>query len=150
MNIILVSIHLAAVFILVTTVLLQAGKGAGMGAAFGGSSGTVFGTRGPATFISKITCVAATVFMCTSLYMSLLQGGMTKQVSVMEEWQDVAPVASPVTTPASPAPNMVEPGSEAVPAAESTAVSEPAAEVPAAVEESPAPVEAGEEASPAQ
>jgi len=96
MNIIIVSIHVTVAVILVLTVLLQAGKGSGMGAAFGGSSGTVFGTRGPATLISKITCVAAVVFMCTSLNMALSQGGAGKKGSIMDEWPSAVSVPSAV------------------------------------------------------
>lgn len=101
MNIVIVSIHIAAAVILVLTVLLQAGKGAGMGAAFGGSSGAVFGTRGPATLISKITCAAAVIFMCTSLNMAISQGGLSRG-SVMDEWSSgVGATPAPVATPVS-------------------------------------------------
>lgn len=97
MNIIIVSIHVTVAVILVLTVLLQAGKGAGMGAAFGGSSGTVFGTRGPATLISKITCVAAVVFMITSLNLALSQSGGVKKGSIMDDYQTPAPISSQAT-----------------------------------------------------
>lgn len=101
MNIVIVSIHITAAVILVLTVLLQAGKGAGMGAAFGGSSTSVFGARGPATLISKITCVAAVVFMCTSLNMAISQGGLSRG-SVMDEWSsDVGATSAPAATPVS-------------------------------------------------
>ena len=100
MNIVIVAIHVTAAVILVLTVLLQAGKGAGMGAAFGGASGTVFGTRGPATLISKITCAAAVVFMLTSLNLALSQSGGVRKGSVMDNYQSPAPI----TTPASPIP----------------------------------------------
>jgi preprotein translocase subunit SecG len=79
--------------VLVLTVLLQAGKGAGMGAAFGGSSGSVFGARGPATLIGRITCAAAVIFMCTSLFLAISQSGR-KTESVMSGY---------VETPAAPA-----------------------------------------------
>ncbi|MDR2945255.1 MAG: preprotein translocase subunit SecG [Candidatus Adiutrix sp.] len=124
MNIIIVSIHVVAAVILVLTVLLQAGKGAGMGAAFGGSSGTVFGTRGPATLISKITCAAAIIFMCTSLNMAISQGGLNKG-SIMDEYSSEAPAASApaspaadfAATPAPPAANeAAAPAAEAAPA----------------------------------
>lgn len=92
MNTIVIFIHVLAVVVLVLTVLLQAGKGAGMGAAFGGSSGSVFGARGPATFIGKITCAAAVIFMCTSLFLALSQSGR-KTESVMSGYLE-APAAS--------------------------------------------------------
>lgn len=57
---------------LILVVLLQSGKGANMGAAFGGSSQTVFGSRGPAGFMSKVTTAAAIIFMLTSLTLSIL------------------------------------------------------------------------------
>jgi preprotein translocase subunit SecG len=52
-------------------VLLQKGKGAEMGAAFGGSSQTLFGSRGAATFLNKLTTAAAALFMITSLLLSM-------------------------------------------------------------------------------
>ncbi len=65
-------VHVIVCLILIGVVLLQAGKGAEMGAAFGGSSQTVFGSRGAATFLSKLTVGAAVVFMLTSLTLSIL------------------------------------------------------------------------------
>ncbi len=67
-----VVIHLIVCFLMIASILLQAGKGAEIGAAFGGSSQTVFGSRGPGTFLSKITVGAAIVFMLTSLSLALL------------------------------------------------------------------------------
>lgn len=130
MDIIVVSIHITAAVILVLTVLLQAGKGSGMGAAFGGSSGTVFGARGPATLISKITCGAAVVFMITSLNLALSQGGISKKGSVMDEWSS-APAATPASsgpmaTPTAP----VESLDESAPAAVTNSLDE-ASSIPA-------------------
>jgi preprotein translocase subunit SecG len=67
-----ISIHLIACFLMIASILLQAGKGAEIGASFGGSSQTVFGSRGPGTFLSKITIGAATIFMLTSLSLAVL------------------------------------------------------------------------------
>jgi len=53
-------------------VLLQAGKGANMGAAFGGSSQTVFGSSGAGTFLGKLTATVAVVFMLTSLSLAYM------------------------------------------------------------------------------
>ena len=95
MNTIVVIIHVLAVVVLVLSVLLQAGKGAGMGAAFGGGSSSVFGARGPATLISKITCAAAVVFMCTSLFLAVNQSAL-KTESVMSGYAGTeAPPAEP-------------------------------------------------------
>lgn len=137
MDIIVVSIHITAAVILVLTVLLQAGKGSGMGAAFGGSSGTVFGARGPATLISKITCGAAIVFMITSLNLALSQGGISKKGSVMDEWSSVPAATSPAATPA--------PSSPMATPVESLDEPAPAGTVTDSLDESSAPVEATDE-----
>ncbi|MBN4054701.1 preprotein translocase subunit SecG [Nitrospira defluvii] len=68
----IVILHVIVCLILVGVVLLQAGKGADMGAAFGGSSQTIFGSRGATTFLSKLTVAAAVIFMVTSLTLSVL------------------------------------------------------------------------------
>jgi len=62
-----VVVHVIVCFLMIAAILLQAGKGAEIGAAFGGSSQTVFGSRGPGTFLSKVTVVAAIIFMPTSI-----------------------------------------------------------------------------------
>ncbi|MDH5428865.1 MAG: preprotein translocase subunit SecG [Nitrospirota bacterium] len=67
-----VSIHLIVCFLMIASILLQAGKGAEIGASFGGSSQTVFGSRGPGTFLSKVTVGTAIVFMMSSLSLALL------------------------------------------------------------------------------
>jgi preprotein translocase subunit SecG len=65
-------IHILACFILILVVLLQAGKGANMGAAFGGSSQTVFGSSGAGTFLGKLTATVAIIFMITSLSLAYM------------------------------------------------------------------------------
>jgi preprotein translocase subunit SecG len=68
----LLIVHLTVCFILVIMVLLQTGKGAEIGASFGGgSSQTLFGSRGAGTFMSKVTAAAAAIFMLTSLLLAL-------------------------------------------------------------------------------
>lgn len=67
-------IHILACLTLILVVLLQAGKGANMGAAFGGSSQTVFGSSGAGTFLGKMTAVVAVVFMLTSLTLAYSVG----------------------------------------------------------------------------
>lgn len=65
-------IHIIVSFLLIFIVLVQGGKGADMGAAFGGgSSQTVFGGRGAATFLNKMTTGVAVVFMLTSLLLAI-------------------------------------------------------------------------------
>jgi len=76
--------HLLVCFILIGVVLLQAGKGAEMGAAFGGSSQTLFGSRGAAPFLSKLTIGAAVFYMITSLTLSILTKGRSVLTSVTD------------------------------------------------------------------
>lgn len=65
-------IHFTVCIFMIIVILLQAGKGADIGATFGGSSQNVFGARGAATFLSKITTVAAAIFLVTSIYLANL------------------------------------------------------------------------------
>lgn len=65
-NLVLI-VHYIVCFSLIVVILLQAGKGADIGAVFGGGSGTVFGSRGAATFLSKFTTGMAVVFLLTSI-----------------------------------------------------------------------------------
>lgn len=71
MTVILI-LHIFVALFLIFIVLIQSGKGADLGAAFGGSSQTLFGSRGSATFFSKLTTIAAVVFMLTSLSLAVL------------------------------------------------------------------------------
>src|SRR5512146_2532066 len=70
-----VIVHVLVALALILIILLQTGKGAGMGAAFGGSSSTLFGATGQATFLTKITIAAAIIFTLTSITLALMQGG---------------------------------------------------------------------------
>ena len=72
MYVVLVILHILVALIMVGVILLQSGKGAEIGAAFGGSSQTVFGSRGASSFLSKMTAVAATIFMITSLTLAIV------------------------------------------------------------------------------
>ena len=66
-------LHVIVCFFLIAVVLLQRGKGAEMGAVFGGgASSTVFGSRGAGNFLTLLTKICATVFMLTSLSLSYL------------------------------------------------------------------------------
>ncbi|MBN8550291.1 MAG: preprotein translocase subunit SecG [Deltaproteobacteria bacterium] len=62
-------IHLLLCVVLIGLVLLQQGKGASMGAAFGGSSNTVFGAAGAGTMLTKVTTIIAVCFMATSIFL---------------------------------------------------------------------------------
>jgi preprotein translocase subunit SecG len=94
MYILLVVLHVLVSILLVGVVLLQSGKGAEMGAAFGGSSQTLFGGRGAATFLSKVTVGTAALFMITSLGLSVLSHERSVASSIMG-----TPKAEEATTP---------------------------------------------------
>lgn len=102
-----VILHLIVCFLMIAAILLQAGKGAEIGASFGGSSQTVFGSRGPGTFLSKVTVGAAIVFMLTSLSLALL----SKQANTSSTVIDLHPPAhhEPSATPATPTPETTSP-----------------------------------------
>jgi preprotein translocase subunit SecG len=102
MTTIVVIIHIIVSLALICIVLLQQGKGAGIGAAFGGSSQTVFGSTGAAPFLAKLTAVAAILFMCTSLGLTFL--GRQKEVSVMQGTEKPAATQPAPTAPAAPVP----------------------------------------------
>ena len=71
MTLILIIVHVFVCIALIMIVLFQTGKGADMGAAFGGgSSQTLFGSTGASTFLSKATTIAAIIFMVTSLWLA--------------------------------------------------------------------------------
>lgn len=108
-NILLV-IHLLVAVAIVTLVLLQRGKGADMGAAFGGgSSESLFGARGSANFLSRATAALVTVFFLSSLtlaYIYTRQGGEAGSVvgegSIIESVSDPDSAAPPGDPPPAP------------------------------------------------
>jgi preprotein translocase subunit SecG len=78
MSTILIIVHVIVCVALIMIVLLQTGKGADMGAAFGGGgSQTLFGSTGASTFLSKATTGAAVIFMLTSLALAYLSSHRT-------------------------------------------------------------------------
>ena len=81
MRFLLTSLHIIVSAILIGMVLLQKGKGADIGAAFGGASNTVFGPRGAQSFMAKLTTGAAIIFMITSFFLAVTS---SKQSSIME------------------------------------------------------------------
>ncbi len=99
MSSLILGLHVVVAIFLILVVLLQTGKGASLGAAFGGGSNTVFGSRGPASFLSKITTIAAVIFMTTSLTLSMLSSRLTK-TTVVDEITQEAPPAPPIETTA--------------------------------------------------
>ena len=72
MTTLLTVIHISVCFFLIVIVLLQSGKGAAMGATFGGSSQTMFGSEGPLPLLNKVTTSAAVIFMVTSISLAYI------------------------------------------------------------------------------
>ena len=87
----IVVIHILVCIALILIVLLQAGRGAEMGAAFGGASQTIFGSAGAMGFLSKLTTIAAIVFMITSLVLTFAS---TKRASTVIKERQSMPVES--------------------------------------------------------
>ena len=116
MTTLLIIIHVIVCLFLIIIVLLQHGKGADMGASFGGSSQTLFGTEGPVPLLNKITTLAAIVFMGTSISLAYISankstGTVMEDVKVQAPVQQQAP-AAPVTIPV---PEVKEVPAEAAP-----------------------------------
>tara|TARA_B100000959_G_scaffold247993_1_gene274612 strand:+ start:196 stop:534 length:339 start_codon:yes stop_codon:yes gene_type:complete len=94
-NSLLLSFHVVTAILIVVLILLQKGKGADMGSAFGaGASGTLFGSKGSANFLSRSTAVLATVFFITSLTLAYLNKGSVEVNSILD---NVNPVTNEKT-----------------------------------------------------
>lgn len=100
MQTLLIIVHVLICVFMVVIVLLQHGKGASMGAAFGGSSQTVFGTEGPLPLLNKITTAGAILFMITSLALAVISS-RTGDGSVVREMK-AAPAAQQEKAPELP------------------------------------------------
>jgi preprotein translocase subunit SecG len=92
------TLHVIVCVILVLVVLLQSGKGADLAGAFGGgATQTAFGSRGPASFLSKMTTFAAIIFMLTSIGLSMIVI-RTERKSVLETTGGRQQTTSPAKT----------------------------------------------------
>src|SRR5512135_2292584 len=92
-------LHVVVCIILILVVLLQSGKGADLAGAFGGgATQTAFGSRGPASFLSKLTTVAAVIFMITSLSLAII-GNKREARSLMDETTTNQPAPAPKKAP---------------------------------------------------
>jgi len=128
-------VHVLTALAIVGLVLLQHGKGADVGAAFGsGASGSIFGASGSANFLSRATAMLAVVFFLTSLGLTYFGTRNTEQKGVMATkpvpaqtlpGQIPAPSAPPPGAPAglqAPAPTPTAPGSGEEPGSKSQQV----------------------------
>jgi len=103
LEIFILVIHVVAAAGLIGLVLLQHGKGADMGAAFGsGASGSLFGSSGSANFLSRTTAVLAAVFFLTSMGLTYVTGHKPQSTSVMKGHKTEQPAAPAQTTPQTP------------------------------------------------
>ena len=145
MSTLITVIHVFSCIFLVLVVLLQTGKGAEMGAVFGGSSSTVFGSSGAGNFLTRLTTGVAIVFMLTSLSLTYMSSRHTASTVF-----DSAPLAEPGSEGA-PAPGgepgMPAPGGE--PAAAEPQAAAPGPEAAAAKPVEAAPAAPAAEAPPA-
>jgi len=98
----LIAVHVTVSIALIVIVLLQAGKGADLGATFGtGGSQSLFGAGGGGSFLGKLTAGAAIIFMLTCLSLAFLS---SKPGS-----SSIMPAKAPVTAPKSSAPAQAQP-----------------------------------------
>jgi preprotein translocase subunit SecG len=132
LNTLLIVVMTISAITVIVLVLLQHGKGADMGAAFGGgSSGSLFGATGSANFLSRSTAVAATVFFLTTLGLAFTATTQrlpaTERGGVMGTMKDGKErIELPSSAPSSPA----APAVPGAPATSETPPAAPAAPVP--------------------
>ncbi|MEP7275542.1 MAG: preprotein translocase subunit SecG [Betaproteobacteria bacterium] len=140
METLLLVLHLIVAAVVCGFVLMQHGKGADMGAAFGsGSSGSLFGASGSANFLSRTTAVLATVFFLTSIGLTFFGSMKGKPQGVMEQGVMEKMVPAPASAPDVPKP-------ADVPKPSGTA---PAGSVPQAAQGAPAQAAPAAPAAPA-
>jgi preprotein translocase subunit SecG len=108
---ILTIVHIIVCIFLVSIVLLQHGKGADIGATFGGGGQSLFGTEGPVPMLNKITTAAAVIFMVTSISLayisahrttSSVMGGYSAPAPIEQPAESVEPIPDRVPMPAAP------------------------------------------------
>lgn len=128
-------IHTFLAVLLIVLILLQRGKGADAGAAFGaGASGTVFGARGSSNFFSRATAILATAFFASSLvlaYMSSQHAGAPKSLLENAPPVEQQPATPDPSTETGEAPEIPALPDDQEPVPDDTAAPQPDAEVPA-------------------
>jgi preprotein translocase subunit SecG len=112
--ILILVVHVIAAASLIGLILLQHGKGADMGAAFGsGASGSLFGASGSANFLSRTTAVLAAVFFLTSMGLTYVSGHKPQATSVMDAPKTEQPAAPAPAATEKPAAAPADDGSKA-------------------------------------
>ena len=111
---VVLTVHILVALGIIGLVLMQHGKGADMGAAFGsGASGSLFGATGSANFLSRTTAMLATIFFLTSATLAYIAAAQPKTSgSVMQETLESRP---PVEVPQAPAPEVEKSKAAAIP-----------------------------------
>ncbi len=133
--------HVFICVLLVGVVLLQQGKGADMGATFGGGSQTVFGASGADNLLTRVTTGLAFLFMATSIFLALnAQHQVSDEGSLFQDAPAAAPASAPATADA-PKETATDVNTEAAPAEEAAVPAEAPAEA-AAPAQAAAPAEA--------
>ena len=100
----LLVVQIGSALAMIGLILLQHGKGADMGAAFGsGSSGSLFGASGSANFLSRSTAVAATVFLVCTLTLASMSGSVRQQPGGSGSVLDTPAAGVPANTASVPA-----------------------------------------------
>lgn len=134
--------HVFVCLLLIGVVLLQQGRGADVGASFGGGSNTLFGASGADNFLTRFTTITAVLFMATSLVLATLgqvrtSGDPSEGGRLFKDFQGTSAPAAPGAAPESPA----------APSGEAAPVAGPA-EAPAAANSAPQPVAVETSAAP--
>lgn len=108
------AIHVAAAFFLIIVILLQQTKGGGLASVFGGGGGSMFGGRGAAPFLTKVTVILGTIFVVTSLSLTFLSARRVTVESAVEKAireGEVMPPPPTETTEEQPSPvEQIPPG----------------------------------------
>ncbi len=110
----LIVLHILVALVLVLVILLQSGKAGDLAAAFGGvSSQTAFGVKSAATLLTKITAVAAVIFVLTSMSLAIFYSRGSESTVMEGVTQEApAPAAAPVEQPESAPSPAPQPGAE--------------------------------------
>ena len=80
-------VHVTVCLFLILVVLLQQGRGGGMGSAFGGATAQVFGGRGAGNFLTRLTGICAAIFMLTSMGLAYLSSAGDRELKAFEKQQ---------------------------------------------------------------